>query len=66
MYIAFIKWFQKSYSSCMEEGAMFLAQMAFHSTSHSPVWEYLEKTGDKEYTKETFLKASKLILEEIV
>jgi hypothetical protein len=34
-----------------------------HGSSDSVAWDYIKETKDTAYTKETFIKAAKLILE---
>jgi hypothetical protein len=65
MITAFAKWFHREFASDPELGAIYLFQMAFETTG-GYAWEYLEKTGDKQYTRDIFRKAAKLILQEVV
>jgi len=61
---AFAKWFYGEFNSDPAAGANYLANLAFNS-SGGVAWEYLEKTGDKNYTPETFLKAANIVLAEM-
>lgn len=58
---AFEKWFTINFKENIEVGADYIIHCA-NGSSDSVVWEYLDKTGDKQYTRETFIKAAKLIM----
>ena len=62
---AFSSWFKRNFKDNVDDGARYLFGMAYGiGAPSSIVWDYLEKTGDKNYNEETFLKAAKLILDE--
>lgn len=61
---AFEKWFHINFKENIPAGAQYLYQCAAEGPADSIVWQWLDKTGDKTYSVETFVKAAKLILEE--
>jgi hypothetical protein len=60
-YMAFEEWLKQSSSGDVETAAFILFDTARHPGSEI-VWEYLDQTGDKEYSPNTFLKAARLII----
>lgn len=65
MVTAFERWYTREFGQSEVAGTYYL--MASISGAPLPpdsvIWTYLEKTGDKKYTLETFEKAHRLILE---
>ena len=61
---AFEKWFQINFRENVTEGAQHLFECCRDGGSDSVAWDWLDKTGDKQFSNETFIKAAKLILEE--
>jgi hypothetical protein len=58
---AFINWFKQTFKDRKDEGISHLISLAGDG---SGVWDYLERTGDKEYTFDTFSKAYDLLMAE--
>lgn len=59
----FEKWFQREYEKNPAAGAAYLFHCCANGPGDSVAWEYLEETGDKKFTAESFYKASQIILE---
>lgn len=59
---AFEKWFTLNFKENIEVGADYIVHCCAHGPSDSVVWDYLDKTGDRQYTRETFIKAAKIIM----
>jgi hypothetical protein len=60
---AFEMWFQINFKDQPTQGAEYLMTCVVHGSSDSVAWDYIKETKDTAYTKETFIKAAKLILE---
>jgi hypothetical protein len=61
---AFVKWFEREFGNSPELAAAFVFQTCWKGPADAIVWEYVNKTGDKTFTEETFTKAANLILQE--
>lgn len=61
---AFHAFFHSNFADNLEEGAMYLFQCAATGGPDNLIWAFLERTGDKNYTPDTFRKAAQLILDE--
>lgn len=59
---AFVSWFRRECSGDTSKGANILLDMTMFGPSDSQVWNVLENTGHKEYTKETFRLAAEMLL----
>jgi hypothetical protein len=57
--IAFEGWLKQNAVS-VSEAALILSEYARTGDSDNLVWYYLELTGDKTYTPETFIKAARI------
>lgn len=60
---AFEHWFRGAFADTPEQGAQYIYRCARDGGKDSLVFEYLEATGDKEWTPQTFMKAALLVLE---
>ena len=60
---AHVNWFKQTFGDNKQEGEFYLLDLA-KASSGSFVWDYLERTGDKEYNFDTFSKAYDLIMKE--
>ena len=58
---AFNQWFKNQYEQSPESAISYLFDCCLKQPD-SVVWEYLQKTGDTEFTPETFHKAAQLII----
>lgn len=63
---AFHAFFHQTYASDPERGADYLFQCAMSSDPKNLVWPLLARTGDTGYTRDTFVKASKIVLAEAI
>lgn len=61
---AFHAWFHLNYATSLEAGAEYLYHCARVGPRDSVVWDLLQRTGDEEYTSDSFIKAAQLILTE--
>lgn len=62
---AFARWFYKNFADNPQKGAAYLFGMCGKGMLGDVGWEYLKRTGDKEYSINTFIKAAELILAEV-
>lgn len=62
-YPAYEKWLLNNFGDDIERAAHSLWMDTKNGPSDSSVWYYLEQTGDKQYTVETFRKAARLMFE---
>ncbi|MBA3755314.1 MAG: hypothetical protein H0X02_03385 [Nitrosomonas sp.] len=63
-YRAFSKWFAETFKDDIDVGAAYLVHCCRNGPPEAMVWDYLDKTGDKTYTRETFYKAARIIFKE--
>lgn len=60
---AFQQWFKREYERDPDAAISYLFRCTL-AEPNSVVWDYLKRTGDTQYTRQTFEKVAKLILYE--